>query len=161
MTGSAPELSVRELPRLFDGSLPPGVYRLRAEPDAAETADLPARASTVGWHPALLELTGVRGKSEFLDRCAAALDLPGWFGRNWDALADCLTDLSWWGEPAGHLLVATGWRGFETASPADAATAEEILAAAAAYWSARSIPFTALLVQGLPPGSSPAPDVQP
>ncbi|MBU7599753.1 barstar family protein [Streptomyces sp. P38-E01] len=145
MTGPAPEITGRELPRLLDGSLPPGVYRWHPAPDAEEAADLLARASTARWHPALLELTGVREKSAFFDRCATGLDLPEWFGRNWDALADCLTDLSWWGEPAGHLVVANGWRGFESAAPADAATAEEILAAAASFWSARSTPFTALL----------------
>ena len=35
---------------------------------------------------------------------ARALDFPDWFGANWDALADCLGDLSWRGG-AGHVLM--------------------------------------------------------
>ncbi|WP_446686701.1 barstar family protein [Pseudofulvimonas gallinarii] len=27
---------------------------------------------------------------------AAVFRFPEWFGDNWDALADCLADLSWW-----------------------------------------------------------------
>ncbi|QDU81619.1 Barstar (barnase inhibitor) [Polystyrenella longa] len=31
----------------------------------------------------------------FLDHLAEVLEFPSYFGRNWDALSDCLTDLSW------------------------------------------------------------------
>lgn len=30
-----------------------------------------------------------------LEAIARALEFPAWFGRNWDALEDCLGDLSW------------------------------------------------------------------
>ena len=49
------------------------------------------------WLVALTRMT-------FLSRIAEALEFPDWFGRNWDAFFDCLTDLSWL--PAGgHVLV--------------------------------------------------------
>jgi hypothetical protein len=37
----------------------------------------------------------VQGKEELLDRVARGLSFPDYFGRNWDALIDCLSDLSW------------------------------------------------------------------
>ncbi|SCG45816.1 barstar family protein [Micromonospora halophytica] len=36
---------------------------------------------------------GARTRAELFTRLAETLDLPGYFGRNWDALADCLLDL--------------------------------------------------------------------
>lgn len=35
------------------------------------------------------------GKEELLRNLADALQFPGWFGMNWDALYDCLRDLGW------------------------------------------------------------------
>jgi len=34
-------------------------------------------------------------KSAFLDECAAAWQFPCYFGENWDAFEECLTDLRW------------------------------------------------------------------
>jgi hypothetical protein len=46
-------------------------------------------------------------KDALLAELARALGFPAHFGRNWDALEDCLTDLSWL--PArGYWLVVTG-----------------------------------------------------
>ncbi|CAM5483145.1 Inosine-5'-monophosphate dehydrogenase [Streptomyces fumanus] len=50
-------------------------------------------------------------KAGLMDRCARDLALPDWFGRNWDALADCLADPALWPEQAadrGLLLVVRG-----------------------------------------------------
>jgi hypothetical protein len=37
----------------------------------------------------------VSGKVELLAALTSQLDLPDWFGNNWDALVDVLRDLSW------------------------------------------------------------------
>lgn len=75
--------------------------------------------AAAGWSQVRLDLTGVTDKPAFMDRCARALGLPDWFGRNWDALADCLGDLSWAPPARGRLLVVTGWRDFARAAPRD------------------------------------------
>ena len=38
------------------------------------------------------------------DAFSRALGFPDWFGRNWDALHDCLGDLSWLKAP-GYVLI--------------------------------------------------------
>lgn len=54
------------------------------------------------WHPELLagfgyefdvvDLSEVTDKGKLMSRMAAALDLPRWFGNNWDALDEALGD---------------------------------------------------------------------
>ncbi|KAA9158610.1 barstar family protein [Amycolatopsis acidicola] len=54
-------------------------------------------------------------KLSTMDAIAAALSFPDYFGRNLDALYDCLTDLSWL--PSGeHVLI---WTGSDTLKDAD------------------------------------------
>ena len=46
-----------------------------------------------GWRVRYCILGEAPTKAELLDGLADALEFPRWFGRNWDALADCLGDL--------------------------------------------------------------------
>ncbi|MDG9719550.1 barstar family protein [Streptomyces sp. DH24] len=80
-----------------------------------------------------LDLDGVTDKAGLMDRCARALDLPEWFGRNWDALADSLADPSLWPEGAverGLLVVVEGWRAYARERPEEWSVAEEVFAEA-------------------------------
>lgn len=66
---------------------------------------------------ALAHLVGpATSKVDALDAIGAALSFPEWYGRNLDALHDCLVDLSW--QPDGeHVLVWAGHRQLEAADP--------------------------------------------
>jgi RNAse (barnase) inhibitor barstar len=90
-------------------------------------------------------------KEGLLREIAAALRFPDWFGRNWDALEDCLTDLSWL--PAdGYVLV------FEQAKPDDDfGVLVDVLRSSAEHWAGRGRPFFALFVD--PARSLPLPDL--
>ncbi len=82
---------------------------------------------------------------------AAALDFPDWFGENWDALEDCLSDLSW-RKAAGHVLV------FEQARAGDDfGVLVDVLRSAAEFWAARGTPFFAVFID--PAGALPLPDL--
>ena len=133
------------LPGLLDGSVLPGVYRWCPERPAAAVSDAQQWAAESGWHAAALRLHDVHSKDAFLERCAVDLALPSWFGRNWDALADCLTDLSWWGEASGYLLLADPWAQFERAAPQAATTAVDVFVTATDHWAARQVPMAVLL----------------
>lgn len=81
----------------------------------------------------VLDLDGVTDKAGLMDRCARDLGLPQWFGRNWDALADSLSDPGLWPEGAGErglLVVVVGWREYAGTRPEEWQVAEEIFAEA-------------------------------
>ncbi len=88
-----------------------------------------------------IDLAGCTGKAELLDRFAAALHFPAWFGHNWDALADLLCDLSWLPASPRHLVLA-GQAELQTADPESHATLLEILDDSIAYWSGTTTPLS-------------------
>jgi hypothetical protein len=83
----------------------------------------------------VLDLSDVGDRQAFMDRCIADLRLPDWFGRNWDALADCLTDLSWWpAEGGGRRLHVRGWSRYAKALPREWRIVKDILRDAELFW---------------------------
>ncbi|MGW7318994.1 barstar family protein [Streptomyces sp. NPDC054854] len=93
-----------------------------------------AAAEEAGWTTVRLDLEGVRSKTALMRRCGRALRAPEWFGANWDALADVLTDLSWLPPAPGRLLAVTSWREYAEARPADWETLREVLEEAVDFW---------------------------
>ncbi len=123
------------LQRLSDASRS-GVYRAASSDDILDAA----QGSPLGI--ARISLAGASGKQALMERVARALEFPRWFGGNWDALEDCLTDLSW-SKAGGHVLLIEG---AEELAADDAGIFAEILASAAAWWAERGRPFFAVFV---------------
>ncbi len=46
-----------------------------------------------GFEVLVIEGDSIESKEEFLDTVAEGFGFPDWFGRNWDALEECLRDL--------------------------------------------------------------------
>ena len=91
-----------------------------------------------------IDLKGCADKADALDRFAEALKFPEWFGDNWDALADCLSDLSWW--PAGgYVLLLDHVDDWRERAPADCDVVIDILNEVAAGWAQARTPFWALM----------------
>lgn len=88
---------------------------------------------------ALAHLVGpVTSKADALDAIGVAMGCPSWYGRNLDALYDCLVDLSW--QPAGaHVLIWSGHRQLQTADPDGYRAVLAVLDDAAAANSGRSL----------------------
>lgn len=110
--------------------------------DRAEGLD--EAAARLGFACATIDLSGCTGKAGVLARFAQALDFPDWFGGNWDALSDCLADLSWRPAP-GYVLLLSHARQWREAEPGAFATLLEIAAEAADAWRARAVPFWLLV----------------
>jgi RNAse (barnase) inhibitor barstar len=118
---------------------------------AGEVEALCAAGRAAGLHCVRIDLGRCRDKAALLERLADALRFPDWFGHNWDALADCLDDLSWLPE-GGVLLVLEDCRRFCAAAPRDYAVLLEILADAANAWRARAVPFWPFISMAAPVG---------
>ncbi|MBW5486250.1 barstar family protein [Streptomyces bambusae] len=114
-----------------------------------------AAAAEAGWTTVRLDLAGVHSKDALLDRCAGALGLPQWFGRNWDALADCLVDLSWLAPAPGRLLAVTSWRAYARERPVDWETFEDILGEAEEFWRESGEGPLEVLLEDRPAGREP------
>ncbi len=90
-----------------------------------------------------IDLKSVRDKKGLLDAIASALEFPDWFGGNWDALEDCLTDLSW-KKAAGYVLLIGHCAEFARRSPHELAVAIEVFESVAEYWDEQDKPFWTL-----------------
>lgn len=97
-------------------------------------------AESLGFAPFRIDLEGCADKDAFLERIARAMAFPDWFGRNWDALADCLGDLAW-RPAAGYLLVFERCSELRIAAPDEYATALAVLTDAAEAWQSRGVAF--------------------
>ena len=112
-----------------------GVYRPTRGPDEIARAAKAAKLSIVK-----VDLGTVRGKSEFLARLAKAFKCPPYFGMNWDALNDCLTDLSWL-DDNGWVVILFNGQDFAAKNQDDFNTAIDVLQTAAEYWHSQAKPF--------------------
>lgn len=98
--------------------------------------DVTAALSPVaGQAPRHVRIAGPTDKQALLQALSTALAFPAYFGFNWDALYDCLTDLPLADTP-GLVLEIAALQGFARAHPADLRAAIATFADAAAYWQA-------------------------
>lgn len=92
-----------------------------------------------------LDLAGIDDKAAFLCAAGRLLRFPPYFGSNWDAFEECLTDLSWL-ETEGWLLLIENLDSFRENAPEELATARDILDAAAAFWKEQGVRFFVAIV---------------
>ena len=90
-----------------------------------------------------VDLKGANDKQHLLDATAKALNFPEWFGGNWDAFEDCLTDLSWIKAP-GYVLLLDHCAELAKHAPRELATAIEVFESVAEFWDEQDKPFWTL-----------------
>jgi hypothetical protein len=127
-----------------------GLYRI----ESAEGLEGLGRAA--GLAVSRVRLEAANDKQSLLRAVAGALEFPDWFGMNWDALEDCLSDLSWRSAEA-HLLLFEG----HGRLPGDVVEVFlDILRSAAGKWASEDARFFAVFLD--PEGLLPAlPALQP
>jgi len=116
-----------------------GVYL--TGPDTRLIAEAAQAADLALWR---VDIGHVHGKQDFTALLAKALAFPDWFGGNWDALEDCLGDLSWHPAP-GYVLLLEHGKHFGAGHKQEFVTAIEVLDGVAEYWQGQGKPFWAII----------------
>jgi len=112
--------------------------------DARDREAMVAAAQSLDFALVSIDFDGCRDKADALQRIAQALRFPEWFGGTWDALADCLSDLSWC--PAGgYVLLLEHVDGWRAAAGDDFDTLLDIVNEAATGWARMRTPLWALM----------------
>lgn len=93
-----------------------------------------------------IDAVAVTGKQEFLDAANKALRFPDYFGSNWDAFEDCMTDLSWH-KADGFVVLLEHWDRFADNAQAEMNVARNIFQDASQYWKEQGIPFFVVLME--------------
>lgn len=104
------------------GRRPAGVYRWASH---ARAGDVQHAVEHAGWRFVRLDTVRAEDKAGFLEAAKGAYGFPGWFGRNFDALADALTDVR---HDHGTVTLWEGWSPFARAHPRQFAVALDVLA---------------------------------
>jgi len=121
---------VAKLSDLLTDAKQSGVYRLEGH---AAKNDLKRLAKQHGLAFFALDGKIIHNKDQFLKQAAAALQFPSYFGGNWDAMADCLTDMEWHG--AEEFMIFYGnCDPFALNEPDQFAVALEIFNESAEFW---------------------------
>lgn len=87
----------------------------------------------------------IYNKETFLKKTAEAMKFPAYFGFNWDAFEECITDLTWC--PAKkYVLMYERPDVFAHADPSQWQIAIEILHSAEEYWGSTDTPLNLFLL---------------
>lgn len=112
-----------------------GVYTI-----TCSLSDVRGAASEAGYAVFDADLSAVHSKGEFLAAIAQAIHAPDWLGKNWDALADVLGDLSWQAAQGYVLVLRNGGEGLNLAEH-DHEIASAILQDTVNFWKTQGKPF--------------------
>lgn len=104
----------------------------------------PALSHLAGRRPDHVRIDKPPGKAALLATLAATLHFPDYFGGNWDALHDCLTELERAKVP-GLVIEIRGLGRFAREAPQELLTAIQTFVDAAHFWSERRGRFVVLL----------------
>ena len=111
-----------------------GMYPLNCSPSSLRDAVADAELAFFE-----LDLAAVHGKAEFLAALAQAFQMPAWFGANWDALADALSDLSW-RPAAGYVLLLQNSGATFNLTAEDYRMVRELLLEMTSFWKKQGKP---------------------
>jgi hypothetical protein len=132
---------VKKLSDVLEDVKDSGVYLLA---EGISEKDVEKFAHENGFAFFLLRGAEIRTKADFLSRAAVDMSFPDYFGNNWDALEDCLTDMTGH-EAYGYVVLFDDFGPFAEHSPGEFHTALEIFKDSAVFWADKQKAFVVLL----------------
>lgn len=125
-------------PYVLEGAVDADLLRLHAVARGYQFIDLDCRP--------------VNDKTSLMAQAVSAFALPPHFGQNWDALADCIMDLSWL-EGIRWVVLVRGLERLHALDPDSYGMIVDILSEAGAYWSDQERPFVVLFTADCGPAA--------
>ena len=113
--------------------------------DSVAIANGAAGLQKLGTEIFYLDGREIRDKQSFLQKMAEVMQFPDYFGYNWDALEECITDLDWY-PAARYILIYDYPESFAKAEPKQWKIAYDILRSAVEYWQGMDTPLEVLLI---------------
>ncbi|MBD2481462.1 barstar family protein [Planktothrix sp. FACHB-1365] len=133
---------MNQILNLIQGESQPNIYQFPLDISPEELSQL---CQEYGCELFYFDGGKINNKSDFLKTASTVMNLPEYFGYNWDVWEDCLTDLSWF-EASSYLIVYDQWQNFAENYPDDWQILTDIFSEAIAYWQKRNKRFSVLLV---------------
>jgi len=87
----------------------------------------------IGFKVFCLDGKKIHNKTTLLNQTAEIFKFPSYFGHNWDALYDCITNLKWM-DKNGAVIIFSDTEHFRLAAPDDWQTANSIFLDAVDFW---------------------------
>lgn len=109
------------LAALLAGRTPPGLYVWHG---GFEVAEVQHTVEHAGWGFGYVDGLHAQTKPEFLRLVGETLRFPEWYGQNFDALADCLSDVD---SGDGTVLLWDGWGALAREEPRTFSVALSVL----------------------------------
>lgn len=119
-----------------------GVYVLQGAVGTAEVQEVANMHDLAFFH---VRGRGVEDKDRFFQEAATVLNFPEYFGHNWDAFEECLTDMSWHPAP-GYLILCEDLESFRQQARDDFQTFLAISRDAASFWKDQGKAFFVVLL---------------
>jgi RNAse (barnase) inhibitor barstar len=86
------------------------------------------------------DLRAARGREQMLKIVGEGLELPAWYGANFDALMDCICDMNWIPAP-GYTIIIENCHNIHSLAYADFNMMIDVFAEAAKAWREEGKPF--------------------
>ncbi|MDB5799418.1 MAG: hypothetical protein JWL63_357 [Rhodocyclales bacterium] len=132
--------NIPSLARLLHDPAATGIFAVTK----ADTDNILRAAAGSGFNVWQLDLSSAGNSAALLAIFGRSLHFPDWYGENWDALADCLSDLSWCEAP-GHVLLVRGTENFLARDPHAFAKLLDILHDVCMIWREGGVAFWVLI----------------
>jgi RNAse (barnase) inhibitor barstar len=129
-------MSPESLQDLLHNAASNGIYHV--PPAGRDALAKTAVAGGLCYH--LCQLDDSEEIDDVLELLGEGLHFPKWYGKNFDALYDCLTDLTWQ-DTAASVIVLTGCDAIYAADPESWQTLVSVLRSAAEFWQNEDVPF--------------------